>query len=96
VKKQIQKCSDYQRNKLSRHKSYRKLQSNQAPIGAWQDIAIDFIVKLSMSKEPGTNQPHNFIFVVTDRLTKYEYFIPCRENMLAEDLAYLFNRHVIL
>jgi uncharacterized membrane protein YheB (UPF0754 family) len=56
---------------------------------------MDFIVKLPVSKEPGINQLYNSIFIATDRLTKYEYFIPCREDMLAEDLAYLFNRHVI-
>jgi hypothetical protein len=56
---------------------------------------MDFIVKLSKSKEPGTEEPYDSVFVVTDRLIKYGYFIPCREDMLAEDLAYLFNRHVI-
>jgi hypothetical protein len=56
---------------------------------------MDFIIKLLMSKEPGTDQSYDFIFIVTDRLTKYGYFIPCREDMLVEDLAYLFNRHII-
>jgi hypothetical protein len=49
-----------------------------------------------MSKEPGINQFYDFIFIATDRLTKYGYFILCRKNMLVKDLAYLFNRHVIL
>jgi hypothetical protein len=48
-----------------------------------------------MSKEPGTDQFYDFIFVATDKLTKYGYFIPCREDMSAEDLVYLFNKHVI-
>jgi len=48
-----------------------------------------------MSKEPGINQFYDFIFIATDKLTKYEYFISYRKNILAEDLAYLFNRHVI-
>ena len=56
---------------------------------------MDFIIKLSMSKEPGIDLFYNSIFVATDRLTKYGYFILCRENMSAEDLTYLFNRHVI-
>jgi hypothetical protein len=57
---------------------------------------MDFIVKLSVFKELEIDQFYNFIFVVTDRLIKYGYFIPCRENILAEDFAYLFNRHMIL
>ena len=57
---------------------------------------MNFIIKLLMSKEPETDQPYDFIFIVMNRLTKYGYFISCRENMSAEDLAYLFNRHVVL
>jgi hypothetical protein len=56
---------------------------------------MDFIVKLLKSKEPGTEKSYDFIFVVINRLTKYGYFIPCRKDMSAEDLAYLFNRHII-
>jgi hypothetical protein len=56
---------------------------------------MDFIIKLPIFKEPGTDQFYDFIFVATDRLTKYGYFIPCRKDMSIEDLAYLFNRHVI-
>jgi hypothetical protein len=56
---------------------------------------MDFIIKLSKSKESGTEELYDSIYIVTDRLTKYGYFILCRENMSAEELAYLFNRHVI-
>jgi hypothetical protein len=48
-----------------------------------------------MFKEPGTNQSYDSIFIATNRLIKYGYFIPCQKDMSAEDLAYLFNRHVI-
>jgi hypothetical protein len=56
---------------------------------------MDFIVKLLKLKEPGITEAYDSVFVVTDRLTKYEYFIPYRENISIKDLAYLFNRHVI-
>jgi hypothetical protein len=56
---------------------------------------MDFIVKLPIFKKPGINQPYDSIFIATDRLTKYGYFILYRENMSAEDLAYLFNKYVI-
>jgi len=52
---------------------------------------MDFIVKLLKFKEPGTEKLYDFIYIVIDRLTKYGYFILYRENMLAEELAYLFN-----
>jgi hypothetical protein len=56
---------------------------------------MNFIVKLLMFRKPGTDQSYDSIFVATDRLTKYRYFIPCRKDMLAEDLAYLFNKHIV-
>jgi hypothetical protein len=57
---------------------------------------MDFIIKLSMFKKPETDQSYDSIFIATDKLTKYGYFIPCRKDMSAEDLAYLFNKYVIL
>ena len=57
---------------------------------------MNFIVKLSKSKKPGIKKLYDFIYIVINRLTKYGYFIPCRKDMSAEDLAYLFNRHIIL
>jgi hypothetical protein len=37
----------------------------------------------------------DLILVVTDRLTKYGYFILYKESLLAEELAYAFNKHII-
>ena len=56
---------------------------------------MNFIIKLPVSKKSGTDQSYDSIFIATDRLTKYGYFILYREDMLVKDLAYLFNRHVI-
>jgi hypothetical protein len=38
---------------------------------------------------------YDFIIVVTDRLTKYIYFIPYLENFSAENLVYIFYKYVI-
>jgi hypothetical protein len=59
------------------------------------NITINFIVKLPVSKESEIDQSYNFIFVATNRLTKYGYFILYRKDMSAKNLAYLFNRHII-
>jgi hypothetical protein len=56
---------------------------------------MDFIIKLPKFKELGTEKLYDFIYVVINKLTKYGYFILYRENISAEELAYLFNRHVI-
>jgi hypothetical protein len=37
----------------------------------------------------------DLILVVIDRLTKYGYFILYKESLLAEELAYTFNKYII-
>jgi hypothetical protein len=69
--------------------------SNQVLRGIWQDVILDFVTKLSLFKELMTGVIYDSIIIVTDRFTKYAYFIPYLENFLAEDLAYIFYKYVI-
>jgi hypothetical protein len=68
---------------------------NQAPRGIWQDMALDFVTKLSLFKKLITGVIYDSIMVVTDRLTKYAYFISYFKNFLAEDLAYIFYKYIV-
>jgi hypothetical protein len=95
VKDRIRKCDPYNRNKAARHKLYRLLKSPEAPKGAWEYVVLDFIVKLPPSVKLITGVVFDSILVVTDRLTKYGYFILYKESLLAEELAYAFNKHII-
>ena len=56
---------------------------------------MNFIVKLSKSKERVIGATYDFILVITNRLTKYEYFIPYKEATNAEDLAYTFLKTIV-
>jgi hypothetical protein len=56
---------------------------------------LDFIVKLPPSKKAFIGVIYNSILVITDRLTKYAYFIPYKEDSTVEELAYTFNRNII-
>jgi hypothetical protein len=58
-------------------------------------VALDFIVKLSPSMELMIEIIFDLILVVIDRLTKYGYFILYKESLLAEELVYAFNKHII-
>jgi hypothetical protein len=57
---------------------------------------LDFIVKLPLLKEVLIGVTYDFILVVTDRLIKYAYFISYKEGSTVEELAYIFNRNVIV
>ena len=95
IEEEIKKYADYQRNKAARHKPYGLIHSPKAPTGAWKSIALDFIVKLSASKEVITGVVYDSVLVVTDRLTKYAHFISYKKDSTAEELAYAFNKNVI-
>jgi hypothetical protein len=57
---------------------------------------LDFIIKLPPSKEALTEVIYDSILIVTDRLTKYAYFILYKEGSTAEELIYIFNRNIII
>ena len=58
-------------------------------------MALNFVTKLLLSKESIIGIIYDFIIVVTDRLTKYAYFISNFKSFLAEDLAYIFHKYVV-
>jgi hypothetical protein len=62
---------------------------------AWQDVALDFVTKLPLFTKLMTGVIYDLIMIVTDRLTKYAYFIPYKEGFTAENLAYMFNKHIV-
>jgi hypothetical protein len=62
----------------------------------WTLIALDFVVKLLLSRDPITGIKYDFILVIIDKLTKYTYIILYLEASTVEDLAYMFLRVVIV
>ena len=62
---------------------------------AWQEITIDFIVKLPLSKDTVTDAKYNSILVVVDILTKYTHFISWREKGNTVDLAKIMLKKII-
>ena len=91
----IKDCDTCAKAKHSRHKLYRLLQIPALPEQAWSTIALDFITKLPLSKEPLTGTIFDSILVINDTLTKYAYLEPYKEASTAEDLAYVFYKVVI-
>ena len=55
---------------------------------------MNFIIKLSKSKESEINIKYDFIMMIMNRLTKQVYFISFQESMMIKDAAYLFNQHI--
>ena len=93
--KVIKECDTCNKAKAARHKPYGELQPIPPPDRAWKTIALDFIVKLPLSKEPLTNAVYDSILVITDKLTKYTYFLPYKEASNTEELAYTFLKTIV-
>ena len=92
VKEIVQKCDICWRSKADQHKLYSLLKSPRTPEWPWTSITLNFVVKLLKSKELLIKAVYALILVITDRLTKYRYFILYKEALSAEELAYMFLR----
>ena len=95
VEDYIRQCTTCAQNKSTRHKPYGEQQQIEAPQQAWQEITINFIVKLPLSKDTITDIKYNSILVVVDRLTKYAHFIPWKKKGNAKDLAKMILKEII-
>lgn len=91
----VQECDICSKSKSNRHLPYGQLKSLPVPKGPWKSIALDFIVKLPLSKDPLTRVEFDSILVITERLTKYREFVPYLEASDAEALAWTFLRVII-
>ena len=93
----VDTCDICSRSKPDRHKPYGVLKPLSTPLGPWESITMDFIVKLPPSADPANPRapPYDSILVVVDRFTKMAHFIPCYETTNSSQLAHLVIKHVI-
>ncbi len=62
---------------------------------AWDSVIIDFIVKLSKSRDSVNNINYNNILIIIKHLIKYNKFIPINESHSIKDLADIVIREII-
>lgn len=84
----VKTCDVCQRNRISTHKPFGKLNPLPIPTGPWKEIGYDMIGPLPESGG------YNAIMTIVDRLTKQAHFIPCRTNLDSPGVAQLFLEHV--
>ncbi len=63
---------------------------------AWKFIILNFIIKLFLFKNLIINISYNSILIITNRLTKYIYFINYLETSNIEDLIYIFLQTIFV
>ena len=86
----VAKCLECQRVKADDCHPAGLLQPHDIPITKWEIISMDFIIGL-----PLTQQKHNAILVVVDKLIKNAHFIPVRDTYEVADVAQVFINEII-
>jgi hypothetical protein len=87
----VKGCADCQRHKVNTRPTKAPLQPiyPKAETTPFETVALDFIVKLPIS------QGFNSILTITDQgCTKAAIFIPCNEDITAEETAALYIKHI--
>jgi hypothetical protein len=83
-------CDSCQRIKAEHQRLARLLQPLRMPRWKWDEIGMDFIVRL-----PCTRAGYDSIWVVVDRLTKSAHFIPAKTNYRSAVLAELYLSRIV-
>ena len=95
VERYINKCQDCQLNKHITYTLYEYIQYSKIADYPWQNIIIDFIVKLSKSEDVSIEVRYDNILIVMDKLIKYTYLILCSEEFTAKQTACVVLDRVI-
>jgi hypothetical protein len=90
IAEHVAMCDSCRRIKAEHQRPARLLQLLQIPQWKWDEIGMDFIVRL-----PRTRAGYDPIWVVVDRLTKSSHFIPVKTNYSSAVLAELYMSRIV-
>ena len=89
----VKGCAECQRNKINTQPTKAPIQPIYAKPEAlpFETITLDFITKL-----PESAGSDSILTVVDHDCTKVAVFIPCREEVTAEETAGLYLKHIFM
>jgi hypothetical protein len=85
VRAYVEECPVCQIEKGDHTRRRGLLQNLQLPQNKWQEVMIDFILKM-----PRTARGNDTIMTVIDRATRMVHLVPCKETMTARDVASMY------
>ena len=95
VETYIKKCLNCQQNKHVTHVKYEKIQYMNSSKASWDEMFMNFIIKLSKSKNSTNEKTYDAILVMIDCLIKYCHIIFFKKIYNVEQLKYLvLNRFI--
>ena len=90
VERYIPSCDVCQAAKSRRVDTAKVPRPLPVPDTKWHSVSIDWVSGL-----PPTTRGHDAIMTVVDRFSKRGMFIPCRKDMTADNLIYVFLPEVV-
>jgi transposase InsO family protein len=93
VKEYIDSCVICQGAKSLKQRPAGELQALPQPQGPWQELTMDFITGLPLSRRNGV--VYDAILVIVDRYTKMARYIPTQKTATSTDLADLFIHEIV-
>ena len=91
----IAKCNSCWWNRISRDKKYDEIKQLEVSEGPWESVTMNFIVKLSPSKDSAWEVRFNSILMIVNWLMKYMMFISFRESATASVLTYIILQELV-
>ena len=90
VTKYVSKCLTCQQVKVEHQVPTSMLNNLSIPQWKWDNITMDFV-----SGFPLTQQKHDYVWVIVDRLTKSAHFIPIRIDYSMDRLIELYVDEIV-
>jgi hypothetical protein len=90
IAKYVSKCHTCQKVKAEHPSPARKLQPLPIPMWKWEEIGMDFITGLPMTKNH-----KDMIWVIVDRLTKSAHFLAVNQKDNCEKLAEIYVNKIV-
>ena len=91
----IKKCFDCQRNKHVTHVKYEEVQYMKSSKSPWDEMFVNFIIKLPKSKDSTNEEAYDAILVIINCLTKYCHIIFFKKPYNVEQLKYIVLNRLI-
>ncbi|GKG41950.1 putative reverse transcriptase domain-containing protein, partial [Tanacetum coccineum] len=86
----VSKCLTCSKVKAEHQRPLGLLQQPEIPEWKWENIIMDFIVKLLR-----TSSGHDAIWVIVNRLTKFAHFLAVRKDFKTEKLVRLYINEIV-
>ena len=91
----ISKCQNCQLNKYTIYAPYRYIKYTKIIDYLWQNITINFIIKLPKSKDISIGVKYNSILMIMNKFIKYIHLISYNEKFTAKQTIYIVLDRII-